>query len=241
MQKWKFLKFLVLFLVVCLFLYQWKQNDQVEAAYAKTGSVDLKSGALNVRCGPGKQFKVIGWLKSGQMVTVYSQTKSGWSEIHYNREKAYVSTLYLRIYSPMSINNAKNITDKVISLQRKTWDSTYTEKQIYSIMTSGFTPNYIQKYFSQQFRLNGKDKFGNQLYHIKETEIWGYAIDEFDWKPASDPKVPTVTYFIKDGKEYLVVSQYHLNEESGNHTSTLYLVRNNVKANWNVYDYVVKF
>ena len=40
--------------------------------------------------------KKVGSLKKGTKVTVYSKTKSGWSEIRYNKKKAYVSTEFLK-------------------------------------------------------------------------------------------------------------------------------------------------
>ncbi|TCN17222.1 SH3 domain-containing protein [Mesobacillus foraminis] len=51
---------------------------QVEAA-AKTGVVDITSGVLNVRSGPGTNYKKIGSLKKNSKVTVYS-IKSGWAQ-----------------------------------------------------------------------------------------------------------------------------------------------------------------
>ncbi|WP_425388980.1 SH3 domain-containing protein [Domibacillus iocasae] len=53
----------------------------------------------NVRSGPCTNYKSVGSLKNNIQVTVYSQTKSGWSEIRYNKKKAYVSTKFLRMYS----------------------------------------------------------------------------------------------------------------------------------------------
>ncbi|MET1032397.1 SH3 domain-containing protein [Domibacillus tundrae] len=65
----------------------------------KTGYVSLSSGTLHVRSGPGINYKVVGSLQNNSQVTVYSQTKSGWSEIRYNSKKAFVATKYLRFYS----------------------------------------------------------------------------------------------------------------------------------------------
>lgn len=51
---------------------------------------------LNVREKPQPHSKRIGTLKKGTPVTVYAQTKTGWSQIHYKSKKAYVSTRYLK-------------------------------------------------------------------------------------------------------------------------------------------------
>ncbi|MCM3238468.1 SH3 domain-containing protein [Heyndrickxia oleronia] len=212
-----------------------------KAASLQVGLVDLESGTLNVRSGPGVQYKRIGALKNGATVTVYYQTKNGWSEIRYNKKKSYVSSQYLRVHLQMKPFVAKGITDKVIKAQRKTWEKNYTKKQIYSMMSPHYTTSYIEKYFKQQMRTAGKDKNGNQLFHVIETEIWGYSLDTIDWNPEYQPKKPTIKYYKKNGKEYLEVSQFMVDELSGNHTSTLYLLKESTKANWKVYKYERNF
>ncbi|WP_338751833.1 SH3 domain-containing protein [Bacillus sp. FJAT-52991] len=74
-------------------------DTQAATTKTKTGWVSLSSGTLNVRSGPGTTYKKVGSLKNNTQVTVYSQTKNGWSEIRYNNKKAYVMTKYLRMYS----------------------------------------------------------------------------------------------------------------------------------------------
>lgn len=74
-------------------------SETASAASLKTGYVSLSNGTLNVRSGPGTNYKVVGSLQNNQQIIVYSQTKSGWSEIRFNKKKAFVSTKYLRFYS----------------------------------------------------------------------------------------------------------------------------------------------
>lgn len=50
----------------------------------------------------------------------------------------------------MSQSTAKSITDKVINMQRKTWERNYTKQQIYSIMNPGFTTTYIDKFLKSK-------------------------------------------------------------------------------------------
>ncbi|MBS4174221.1 SH3 domain-containing protein [Bacillus sp. FJAT-49736] len=208
------------------------------SAATKTGVVDMESGVLNVRSGPGIHYPKVGSLKYKEKVAVYS-VKRGWVQIKYGHTKGYVSDKYLRIYTPISATEAKKITDKAMLMERKTWEENYTKSQIYSIMAPGFTKTYIDKYFKQQFRTAGKDRKGNQLYHIIETEIWGLALYPMDWKPEYEPKKPTVTHYFKSGKEYLYVSQYHLNEETGNKTTTICFIKKGSK--WLLFDHQVKY
>ncbi|MBX9999310.1 MULTISPECIES: SH3 domain-containing protein [Priestia] len=237
-MKFNMLKvFLIAILAVAVIL-PFSKADTTQAASTKTAYVDVSSGSLTVRSGPGANYKKVGSLKNGVKTTVYSQTKTGWSEIRYNKRKAYVSTKYLRFYYNMSQSTAKSITDRVINMQRKTWERNYTKQQIYSIMNPGFTTTYIDKFFKEQMYKSGKDRYGNQLYHQIETEIFGYNIDNFEWYAK---KKPTIQYYIKDNQEYLVVSQYLLDEESGNHWTYLYLSKANSKSTWKVYDISRKY
>ena len=75
------------------------QSTSSHAASSKVGYVSISSGVLNVRSGPGNNYKVIGSLKNNASVSVYSQSKNGWSQIGYKKGKAYVSSQYLRMYS----------------------------------------------------------------------------------------------------------------------------------------------
>ncbi|TCN17221.1 hypothetical protein EV146_1287 [Mesobacillus foraminis] len=160
-------------------------------------------------------------------------------KIKYSKKKGYVSDDYLRFYSTMSATTAKAIADKAEKTQRITWSKNYTKSQIYAIMTPQFTKPFIDKYFKQQFRTAGKDRKSNQLYHVIETEIWGLSLYPLDWKGEYEPKKPTVTHFVKNGKAYLYISQYHVNEMSGNKTTTICFYKSGTK--WLVYDHQVKY
>ncbi|MFJ7640257.1 SH3 domain-containing protein [Peribacillus sp. NPDC097225] len=63
---------------------------------ASTSSATVTASNLNVREKASDKAKKVGSLKKGTKVTVYSKTKSGWSEIRYNKKKAYVSTEFLK-------------------------------------------------------------------------------------------------------------------------------------------------
>ncbi|MGE7880228.1 SH3 domain-containing protein [Peribacillus muralis] len=70
-------------------------NSSAQAASNETKYVDIASGSLNVRSGPGSNYKKVGSLKNYAKVIVYSKTKNGWSEIRYNKKKAFVSSEFL--------------------------------------------------------------------------------------------------------------------------------------------------
>lgn len=58
------------------------------------------SSAVNVRKGPSTDFEIIGFLNRGRDVTVTGQADTGWYEILYNDETAFVSNRYLQNEAP---------------------------------------------------------------------------------------------------------------------------------------------
>ncbi|WP_059173502.1 SH3 domain-containing protein [Bacillus sp. FJAT-27445] len=224
-------------LVFVLGLFGPFSHTEAEAA-GQTGVVEIKSGMLNVRSGPGLAYKKIGALKNKASVPV-SSVKNGWVQIKYGKRTGYVSDDYVRIYLPMSEAEARKIADRADDVQRVSWEKSYTKAQVYAIMEQAFTRGFVDRYFKQQFRTDGKDSSGNQLYHVIETEIWGLALYPLDWELKYEPKKPAVERYQKDGTEYLFISQYHLDEMSGNQTTTICFVKN--KEGWLVYDHLVVF
>ncbi|MBS4178098.1 SH3 domain-containing protein [Lederbergia citrea] len=90
---------ITLALLIGIFL---PNSASVEAANTAIVSVD---SVLNVREKASAQSKKVGTLKKGTKVTVYSKTKSGWSEIRINKKKAYVSTKYLKFSAAVAKKN----------------------------------------------------------------------------------------------------------------------------------------
>lgn len=68
-------------------LYEVSELDEPTIMYA--------SDSVNVRQGPSTDFEIIGFLRPGRDVTVTGQADTGWYEILYNEEKAFVSDKYL--------------------------------------------------------------------------------------------------------------------------------------------------
>lgn len=58
------------------------------------------SSAVNVRKGPSTAFDRVGGLSRGQEVTATGQADTGWYEIAYGDDKAYVSNKYLQAEKP---------------------------------------------------------------------------------------------------------------------------------------------
>ncbi|MBS4200627.1 SH3 domain-containing protein [Bacillus sp. FJAT-49732] len=73
-------------------------STPAEAAKTSTAVVNVDSN-LNIRQKASASSKKVGTLKKGTKVTVYANTKSGWSEIRFKNKKAYVSTKYLKFNS----------------------------------------------------------------------------------------------------------------------------------------------
>lgn len=72
-------------------------NFEASAAVKTTAkSATVTADNLNVREKPSSSSKKVGSLKKGTKVTVYSNTKQGWTEIQYNKKKAYVNSKYLK-------------------------------------------------------------------------------------------------------------------------------------------------
>ncbi|MCP3764600.1 SH3 domain-containing protein [Domibacillus sp. A3M-37] len=80
----------------------------VQQAEASTGHHTVKVDTkLNVREKPSPRAKVVGSLKNGAVVYVYSTEPGGWSKIKYNNKAGYVASSYLveqGSYSPPNKN-----------------------------------------------------------------------------------------------------------------------------------------
>lgn len=75
---------------------KWVSTSYLSATKVATATTKTKyvtASVLNVRNGPGTTYKVVGYKKKGNKVTVYS-TKNGWSKIS-NTKDEWVSNTYL--------------------------------------------------------------------------------------------------------------------------------------------------
>ncbi|MBS4178180.1 SH3 domain-containing protein [Lederbergia citrea] len=94
-------RFLRFFIAIALMIgIVIPHSASIEAATTETAIVNVSS-VLNVREKALSNSKKVGTLKKGAKVTVYSKSKSGWSEIRFKSKKAYVSTKYLKFSAPV--------------------------------------------------------------------------------------------------------------------------------------------
>lgn len=111
-------------------------NSVAVDAASKKYSATVTVKTLNVREKPSTKSKKVGTLKKGAKVTVYSKTKSGWSEIRYKKKKAYVATKYLK-FSKSAVKVTKHTYKKVSKIkypQVKSLKSKNAQKKINSAL-----------------------------------------------------------------------------------------------------------
>jgi len=74
------------------------ESEKIEYEVIKMEEVSMyASNAVNVRQGPSTDFERVGALKLGQEIKVTGQASTGWYEIVYGEEKAFVSDKYLQL------------------------------------------------------------------------------------------------------------------------------------------------
>ena len=78
-----------------------------------TGTVNTEKDPLNVRKSPSDNAEIIGQVKKGSNVTIYSET-DGWYEIEYNGGVGYVSKKYIISKGNSSDSKESSISDNQI-------------------------------------------------------------------------------------------------------------------------------
>lgn len=202
----------------------------------QTGTVDIMKGTLPVHTGPSASSTKVGSLKRSDQVKVYNQTQNGWYEIRFNNKKAFISTQYVRFYKQTSLYSVKQVHDKIRVVEKKAIAKPVTKSMFYQMMSPAFTKNYIDLYFKQEMRTYKKDRFGNPLYEHKATDSTVFSYIDFDWYLANENQKPTVSFYVKNGKEYLVIKQtFKGTDLTPKHTIALSLIREK-NTSWKVYD-----
>ncbi|MDZ5470411.1 SH3 domain-containing protein [Bacillus sp. 31A1R] len=229
------IKLLFIFLIIFNLL---NYGTIVEGNTTKTAIVSLENGKLNVRNGAGAKYKIIGTLKNGTKVKIYSQTEE-WAEIRYKKKTAYISNKYLIFPLKISIKSVSKIIDNINEIQYSAFEKGNTKKDIYKIMKPNHTKPYIDKFFKDYFYVIGKDRNGNNTYRKKPTEIESNMLPHFDWYLSLDyssaKTKPKISYYEKQGTIYLTISQYFSDSGMiGKRTKYAFLY--NKDSNWIVYD-----
>ncbi|WP_409294063.1 SH3 domain-containing protein [Peribacillus sp. SCS-26] len=164
-----------------------------EAAAAKTGYVNITSGKLNVRSTPSTSGKVVGTLKKDTKLTVYSQTKSGWSEIRYKSKKAYVATKYIRYQTSYLMDPSKKYVYKangeyysvVYAGKYNGWDKWKTNANDYHIVYEDAKGLYSGWMESEYYM--------DLMYPVKVNKKWndGLGEDYYKWVSGTNKTVKT--------------------------------------------------
>ena len=84
-------------------------EEESESGLALPRMVSLRSSLINVRSGPGKEYKSIGTLKKGKTATVVAETKD-WYKIEYKDGYAYISKKYAKEVAPEKPAAGKTVT-----------------------------------------------------------------------------------------------------------------------------------
>ncbi len=90
-------------------------NDGIEVnAQQAKKVVEVTCSALNIRSGPSKNYSIKTTLYRGDKVEYISTSSTGWYQIRYNGDIAYISNLYSKIVS----ENASSSTDSIRKVGR---------------------------------------------------------------------------------------------------------------------------
>lgn len=86
------MKFLTTLLATLLVLSLFS-TPSLASTKTKVGIVSADN--INIRTGPGTNFKSLGTVKKGTKLTILSITKNKWSKISFKKKTAYISNKYL--------------------------------------------------------------------------------------------------------------------------------------------------
>ena len=71
--------------------------------WGQSGLYSVTKGRVNIRSGPGKEYKVIGYRDAGETVFVLSFHDANWAKIQYGTSSAYISRHYIVYRSPLPL------------------------------------------------------------------------------------------------------------------------------------------
>lgn len=192
-------------------------NSVTADAATKKYSATVTVKNLNAREKPSSKSKKVGTLKKGTKVTVYSKTKSGWSEIRYKKKKAYVSTKYLKISKP-AVKVTKHKYKKISDLtypQVKGLRSKSAEKKINSTLLNHTKESYKDYVSVQKDKKElQKEDFceGNPYYCNLEYHLF-YKVK---YNQGNKLSILYTDYYYEGGVHGLhYVSSYNFNLKNG--------------------------
>ena len=146
----------------------------VQAASTSTATVIVEK--LEIRNGAGSNYQVIGHLKKGDKVTIFSKTKSGWSEVKFNKKKAFVATKSLKFETP------KTVVAKIGKV------TTQADSELIYPQISGLSIKTVQEKINNTLRNHIKNSIKNKKAMLVDLEQWKKEDDgtyyefEFAWE-----------------------------------------------------------
>jgi uncharacterized protein YgiM (DUF1202 family) len=150
-----------LFSLALIILISFSFTHVVKAASTSQATVTVNT--LNVRNGAGTEYKVIGHLKKGDKITVFS--KSGWSEFTFNQKKAYVATKFLKFDTPKTV---------VAKIEKVT---TQTDAELVYPQISGLSTKSVQDMINNTLRNHIKNSMKNKQAMLVDFEEWKKEYD----------------------------------------------------------------
>ena len=156
--------------------------DYITVVQGTAASVNIRSGSLNVRSGPGTQYGKTASLYAGENVLLLS-TSGGWSRILYHGTKTgYVSAQYLSgYYSPVSLSvpNFKQTdsrwADKIVGTSGKPFSQIGCATTAVAMMESTRQGRTIYPdMMSQQLRYTSSGDLYWPSHYTASTEPSGY-------------------------------------------------------------------
>lgn len=215
----------------------------VQAASPVTKYVDVKSGYLNVRSGPGEDYKKVGTLQKYAKVSVYSTTKSGWSEIRYDKKKAYVMSKYLvnvnlknsRVTYTLKDKRNKSYQVYMIATKEKKAKASYTSTDWDTVWAGANPGDQLYKAdYKLYLRKNGsnhisKTNHGMKGYVYNKTRSMVYSIPS-KHKGQSDLFVigETMSSNFEEGKLFYISSGKLKKAESLGYTQRPRIIKKNI-------------
>ena len=197
----KFVKAWIAIIFICSLALPFTST----ANAASTSSATVTASNLNVREKASIKAKKVGSLKKGTKVTVYSKTKSGWSEIRYKKKKAYVSTEFLKFKKKRT--SYKRDTSKVYVYKNDGRKYTYSSEgkkydydkawTIWNVKGAGESGTEIEKETSEGYYIGWPESeyFTELGYPLKIGAKWKNYYDTATVKSMSRTvKTPAGTF-----------------------------------------------
>ena len=133
-------------------------NETIDESDVETSTYYcIATKSLNIRSGPGTEYKVLGSFSSGEEIEVIMivETDNDWAEIFYNENYAYVSSKYISL-------NKEDIPDPEDS--SSSWDGPVLTKRAGKIQGPSGEETYYNLKMSGVVKIMRKQGFSEEEY-----------------------------------------------------------------------------